>query len=496
MPMDRLYTEAKISKAMTGEQWETDGNGNPIVIIEASNDNLDYEGERVLQQALIDSQDYFKTNGVISYDHKHLLTGEMAKAYDSDYNPEKYIIGKPLDVWLAPGKNGIPTVKVKAVLSKSNAIAKEIISKLKDGLGTVFASVGGRRVLKSNEFNPDTLESAPTIKRVDWDEVALTYKPVNQTLGPTILSPVEFVKALSAGSSVDPAAMSGGNTLQVQHLDKDPVRALMVGLRDKKIKCDKDVISHLVKSGMSETEAGRILKMLINKNYIGDVIMAEENKASEVIDESTDELKKALEDLEDNGGSTMEDGNYVVKGGFLYKAMKDGSYEKKDEEAPDYEPDDDDEEEDEKVEKSLFDDNVYDATADVIDLKKSVKNVNAQISDLKDMVKSLADVVAKQNSVVKAMGEKTLEDHDMLKAIHDAPKPRQTNVQNIQTIERFEKSVQDKLAKVTAGSLLKSMIDNKVDGNVQADVNFAFRKGGMARVAAAHPEIVDMLVKE
>ena len=97
--MDRIYTEAMISKSLdTSGEWEQDENGNPIVIIEASNDNLDYQEERVLRSALMNKKDYFLQNGVISYDHKHLQNPDNYK-YDPEWNEEKYILGKPLDAW-------------------------------------------------------------------------------------------------------------------------------------------------------------------------------------------------------------------------------------------------------------------------------------------------------------------------------------------------------------------------------------------------------------
>jgi hypothetical protein len=44
----------------------TDKEGNFIFDVEASNENLDLEGERTLQRALLGTKDYFLTNGVIS----------------------------------------------------------------------------------------------------------------------------------------------------------------------------------------------------------------------------------------------------------------------------------------------------------------------------------------------------------------------------------------------------------------------------------------------
>jgi hypothetical protein len=86
---DRIYLELRLSKSI-----ETDENGNVIFEAEASNENLDFDGQVVLQEALIASKDYFLANGVVSYDHKHLKPDPL----DPHWNPEKYIIGEPLEV--------------------------------------------------------------------------------------------------------------------------------------------------------------------------------------------------------------------------------------------------------------------------------------------------------------------------------------------------------------------------------------------------------------
>lgn len=495
MEEERIYTEAKISKSMIGDQWETDDNGNPIVIIEASNENLDWDEEQVMKSALLNSEEYFLENGLISYDHKHIPTKESYEL-DPDYNPEKYILGKPLEVWEGIGESGKSTVFVKAALSKSNKIAKELIGKLRDKIGTIFASVGGRKVKKVLKFNPKTYKEVPTIIGVDWDEVAITYKPTNQTLGNVVLSPKEFVKSLTAGQSANPAEMgSSGNTLQMQGTEKDTVEALIYKIKKKEIKKSTDAINHLVNSGVPEGRAGDILKMLINK-YLGDVVMSEE-KTTEVVKTATDELLKSLADLEDNKdlAKAKSDGKLVRKNGHMYKMMPDGSYEKEDEDSPDYE----EEKEEKKVEKSIetetqTGEEFYDASQDVMDLKKSVETLRVKNDDLLILVKSLVEATGKQNIVLKAMGTVAAEDSIMIKSIADAPQGRQTKVTNLKTFDRFEKSQVEELGKVDQARLTKAMDDNKISGEEQATANLMFRRGG---IAAVDPKIVDLLlVKE
>ncbi len=496
MRMERIYIEATISKSLvSGGQWETDENGNPIVIIEASNDNLDYDGERVMQSALMGSKDYFLKNGVISYDHKHLLRSPENLQYDPKWNAEKYILGKPLKAWVGKGANGRSTVLVKAALSKTNEIAKQIIGKLKDKIGTVRASVGGRRPEKTDVFNPETYEITPTIIAVDWDEVALTYKPVNQTLGPTILSPKEFVKSLTAGSSADPGNMgTGGNTLQMQSGEKDIISALITKFKNKEIKKSKDAINYLVDSGMSKEKASGIIKVMINK-LLGVVSMADQDQEKTAVESPVDELEKALSELDEGMEKGMADGKYVRKGGYMYKMKAGGGYEAMDDDAPEYKEDDDKDEE--KVKKSVDDETLlYDAEQDFVEIKKSMNTLVEQNEENASMVKSLFDVIGKQNAVIKALGNATKEEMTLLKSIADAPLGRVTGGNKLTVTPRFEKAQTDKIKSLDAGLLMKSMIENEIAPLKRNIVAKTFSRLGVDGLIKAHPDVVEALVKE
>ena len=99
------------------------------------------------------------------------------------------------------------------------------------------------------------------------------------------------------------------------------LNALIYKIRNKEIKKSKDAINHLRNAGVPEGRAGNILKMLINK-YLGDVIMAEEKTAGEVIDTSTDELLKALDELGD-GLPERVFGIDAHKAGHVYEHEED-----------------------------------------------------------------------------------------------------------------------------------------------------------------------------
>lgn len=504
MEEQRIYTDATISKSMDGENWETDEHGNPVIIIEASNENLDYDGERVLRDALMGSKDYFLQNGVVSFDHKH-IPGRDKFDYDPDWNAEKYILGKPLDAWEGPNKKGVMTVFVKAALARSNSIAKEIIGKLRDGIGTVFASVGGRKVKKEARLDTATYRDIPTIVGVDWDEIALTYKPVNQTLGNTELSypPSVFVKSLTAGSSANPYSMgSGGNTLQAQSLGENAVDALKEKFKGM---TKEEIAEYLEGHGLSRGQSKKVLGVLVNKSIIGETTMAENDVNEDVnaVESSTDELLKAITELGDgelSKAKKMEDGDYTFKGGYGYMKKADGTYEKMDDDAPDFKVEietDDDEDEDEKTSKSLDDPEFIDATEDVLALKKSVRALEGTVNGLASMLKSMQDTADKQSTVMTTMAKCIVEDSAMIKSIHGAPAPRTASVKDLKTAPRFQKSQLENLAKVdSAVTLIKSMVEAGIDGVTQSRANTAFRRGGIAQVARDVPQVAKLFIKE
>jgi RNA binding exosome subunit len=462
--MNRLYCEAYIQKALSQGSWETDQHGNPIVIIEASNDNLDFQQEKILQEALLNSKDYFLQNGVISYDHKHKPFVGMLD-YDPEWNEEKYIIGKPLDVWLND-----KTVTVKAVLYNTVDRAKEIIKKLKAGAETVKASVGGRLAKKKKIFDTDVMKNIDNIISVFWDEVALTYKPVNQTLGPTILSPAEFVKSLTAGSSANPAEMTGGNSLQVQSIEgKKVLDALMESIKNNEID-DKDQIrEYLLSEGISVSDTDKIVKLLAKNINRGEKSMSEEkDTTSQETPETTDELLKALDEFESN----------IQKQEELQKAKKEPEPEKdEDEEGEEYE----------------------DVTDDVQKMKKSMEIMASENKELTAMVKSLSDTVKEQGKLLVAIGKQSAELGEMTKSISGMPADRKSQ---LDIHQRFEKSLGDsKLAKMNKFQIQQlgyKAVKNGAPSRIVNDIMWKFQKSFDPKVAlmSLNQETVSYLEQE
>ena len=163
-------------------------------------------------------ESYLK-KGIISWDHLHKSTGDAG-----------FIIGEPLDV-----KFGKGSTFVKAKLYKTVEKAQRVVDLLKGGCTRLGASIGG--------FIRETVKLGKSVKgisRIIWDEVAVTYKPVNDfTRGNVSLIPIgAFAKALAAGAGAGFDSVGGramipeslqGSTIKVDKLMKEFVWRLGKG---------------------------------------------------------------------------------------------------------------------------------------------------------------------------------------------------------------------------------------------------------------------------
>ncbi|MDR0583271.1 MAG: hypothetical protein LBG57_02835 [Treponema sp.] len=261
---DEIFLQMQLNKAL-----QRDSDGNVIFTVEASNENLDLEGQRVLQSALLSAKDYFLKSGVVSKDHKHRRMKD-----DGTFDIyEDYVIGEPLDVFT----NGTSTL-VKGKLYANNEYARQFIKLLDAGSSRVKASVGGLvpRIKK-------TLENGRKVGQVVsvlWDDLSLTIAPVNPTVEPAVsmaksLSSFEFVKALSAGYGTDSAAFSGGRALQkedVGHekvllsLNEKVIAALVGAIADGNITGLDEAESFLADYGISNADARDIVRAVVKKS--------------------------------------------------------------------------------------------------------------------------------------------------------------------------------------------------------------------------------------
>ena len=241
---------------------KTDEYGNYIFEVEASNENLDLQGQIVLQRALLNSGNHFLHNGVISFDHLHRRKGPNGEIISDP----TMIIGEPLEV-KADGKKTVVVGK----LYKSSKIAQDIIEKLKDGSSRIKASVGGifPKIVK------DAKSGAEKIVSVIWNDLALTCSPVNGTVSAAYFaksySPDEFVKALTAGSGTEHAEFTDGRATIPEDVEtythtitetnagyeklKDDLRALLAAIKTGEISESENAIKFLVSRGLDTEQA-------------------------------------------------------------------------------------------------------------------------------------------------------------------------------------------------------------------------------------------------
>lgn len=405
-----VFLELRLTKAI-----ETDANGNYIILAEASNENLDFEEQQVLRRALLDSKDYFLKNGLISYDHRHLkpVEGEI------DWNPEKYIIGEPLDVFQSDDKTF-----VKALLYKSNALVQEIVQKLKDGATIIKASIGGKKPVIKRFFDTKVKRFVERVVSVLWDELAITFKPINQTLTPVGLSSKAFVKSLQAGYETDAAKLTGGQSIIPQDLEgaeqinknKKNITAVVMALYFGDIKGPEETKQFLKNRGCSEEDATQILETIIQnkkpiKKAFKKILQEEDVMDSDVLEKSFDE---SIEELE----KAMKKGK---------KAPKELPVEELPVEEPPVKPEEEEEEEEEEVEKgtkksqpSVFEE-VSETQKEFLDVSGFLKDLTKSISDKLDQFgKRLDGVEGTQEAIGKALGD-TMK---YTKSIADAPQPR------------------------------------------------------------------------
>lgn len=240
---------------------EEDEAGRWIVYLQASNELKDQDGETVESGALKKAKDYYLANGVLSWDHKHKVTGD----------PE-FIIGEPEDVQFTDRGETL----VKGWLYQKNKKAQSVWNNIRSGAKRLGASIGGGILQKAED----------TIKKVVWDETAITHKPVNSgTMGNVQMVPfAAFAKAMTAGGGVDAALFSGGRALTGESLQGATVDVLnmrdlrgmfsdlLKAIRDRKVADYSDMLNFVYDRGYEGNDAARIVNYIARK--IPDVVGA------------------------------------------------------------------------------------------------------------------------------------------------------------------------------------------------------------------------------
>jgi hypothetical protein len=285
-----IFLEMVLQKGSMGINED----GNIIFEVEASNENLDLESQRVLQRALLESKDYFLTNGIVSDDHKHRKTGPDG-GIEIDYDR---VIGEPIEVYTKGNRTF-----VKGILYTAKEHAKKFIDLLKSHSTRVKASVGGLAPRVRTKIEKGV--KVGNVFSVLWNDLALTIAPVNSTVDPAFLSKsmtsLEFVKSLEAGYGTDHAEFTGGRALQTQggaSID-DAVKRLVEALSDGVVTSMEEAEEYLNSFGLSNTVSQDVIGEIVNnhKEFKEVLPMAKGKLFSDIIEN----LKKSM-----GGGSVKK----------------------------------------------------------------------------------------------------------------------------------------------------------------------------------------------
>ena len=322
----KVFLTLKLNKSNNAENNEK----YFIFDVEASNENLDLEDQKILQRALLDSKEYFLSNGVISKDHLHQkIVGEGINRkliYDEDF-----IIGEPLEVYT---KGSVTRVKGK--LYRKNKYAQKFINLLEEGSSRVKASVGGLLpiVRKAKE---DGKEVEKVVSML-WNDLALTISPVNHTVGGAYIIERALnglvLKALSAGYGTDSAKFTGGRALVPEDLEgtnkinhiNDVLLLFLSEIEKGKIKNKKEAESFLLKIDTKKKHSlNEIIKMLEdNKEMLKEVLpmtsweemfpfLKKSNENTKVKEKGEDEKMIKDDDIDENQKDEFEDATPVLK---------------------------------------------------------------------------------------------------------------------------------------------------------------------------------------
>lgn len=435
---NRIYLDLVMSKSVS-----TDEHGNYIIEAEASNENLDFDGQVVLQRALLDSKDYFLKNGILSWDHLHLRN-----------NDPSYIIGQPIGV----EKRGTKTF-VKAVLFKGNKIAEDVVSKLKSGATIIKTSVGGKRPVIVTDFDTKLKKPVEKVASVLWDELAITFKPVNQTLSPVSLSSAAFVKSLSAGYVTDSATATGGGALGVQDLEgadrkKKAIHAVVTAIAVGDVKTPEDGLSVLADNGVESKEASDILEEVVNRRRKLKEVFHMDANLTKSFDEAIEELEKAMKGQPSMPPAPMP-------------APEPHPEPDEDNAGGPSDGDEDNEEEDEGMEedegakappappappmppmKKSADDEEY----EFLDVSPILSSMAKSLKALKADNKALAETVKAQGDLLKSLGNVQIQSAQVLKSLSDQPVMRKSVVTKQ---ERFATTPDGSKVEMTPGEILR-----------------------------------------
>lgn len=193
-----------------------DTTGRRIVEVEASTETVDYDGDIILQSALLDAGREFVLNGHLDIDHLSEMGARMGIA-----DPSSYVVGVPLDVGATDGKHTF----VRGEISRSHDGRFDPVRNRYDAFWESLQRDPPVRWFSSIYGFPKDLDDCRggtcangatrfVVKSIDWRSLAFTRSPKNLALTePTrIVSAksylVEIAKAYGATPTA-PETMAG-----------------------------------------------------------------------------------------------------------------------------------------------------------------------------------------------------------------------------------------------------------------------------------------------
>ena len=201
--------------------------GQRMLYMEASNEAIDLQGDRVLAKSLSDSADHFLRYGNLDLDHRTLIPPR-----GPGDNPYLWEIGRPIDAKI----DGTATY-VKAQLFTGEGQMADNANMVWDSLTRInpparwYPSVGGQILERADEIDPMTKARVSLIVNVRWTNIGLSRNPVNPAVPSVATVPIgtlakcctpggiDLAKALAAGYGTDAARLADGAALRVQALD-------------------------------------------------------------------------------------------------------------------------------------------------------------------------------------------------------------------------------------------------------------------------------------
>ena len=201
--------------------------GERFIYLEASNEQVDQQGEVVLAKALADSSAYYLKFGNLDIDH---YTQIGARAGIPNY--ELFEIGRPVAVTVRDGRTfvkGQVYAGQGAAADKANAFWSSLTEVSPPARW--YPSVGGAVTGKSVVIDPATRSKRAVINKVRWSNIGFSKTPVNANLATVSTVPFgalakswdalgfDFAKAIEAGYGTDSASLAGGAALRRQSLD-------------------------------------------------------------------------------------------------------------------------------------------------------------------------------------------------------------------------------------------------------------------------------------